>query len=102
ENPTIRYRLTSREIAPGADGALTVTLKGLLTLAGQEREVSMVAGAAQEPDGRYRVTGSAELNMREFGIKPPSLMLGTMKVHEKVIVRYEIVLNPATVVTAAR
>ena len=101
ENPTIGYRLTSREIAPGVDGALTVTLKGMLTLAGQERELSMVAGAVQEPDGRYRVTGSAELNMKEFGIKPPSLMLGTMKVHDKVVVRYEILLNRATAVVSA-
>lgn len=103
DNPTIQYRLTSREIAPGADGALTVTLKGMLTLAGQEKEVSMVAGAVQDADGRFRITGSAELRMTEFGIKPPSLMLGTMKVHDKVVVRYEIVLNRETaVVTAVR
>jgi polyisoprenoid-binding protein YceI len=102
-NPTIRYRLTSHEVATGADGALTVTLKGMLLLAGQEKELSMVANAAQDPDGRYRIMGSAELRMTEFGIKPPSLMLGTMKVHDKVVVKYEILLNPQmTVMTAAR
>lgn len=102
ENPVIRYRLTSQEIAAGASGELSVTLKGLLTLAGQEKEITMVAGAVQEADGRYRVTGSTELRMTEFGIKPPSLMLGTMKVHDKVVVKYDIVLNPATVVSATQ
>lgn len=103
EFPTIGYRMLAQEITTGAEGALTATVKGILTLAGQEKEIPMTASVQQDADGRYRIAGSAELKMTEFGIKPPSLMLGTMKVHDKVLVRYEIVLNPSTVaVSSAR
>jgi hypothetical protein len=32
--------------------------------------------------------------MSEFGVKPPSLMLGTMKVGDLITVSYDLVLNP--------
>jgi hypothetical protein len=31
--------------------------------------------------------------MKEFGLKPPSLMLGTMKVRETVNVKFELLLQ---------
>ncbi len=40
--------------------------------------------------------------MTEFGVKPPTLMLGTMKVHDKVVVRYEILLARGMPVAAAQ
>jgi polyisoprenoid-binding protein YceI len=102
DNPVIRYRMTSREIAPRADSSgLTAKLTGTLSMAGREREIEMTADAVQEANGRYRVTGSEELRMTEFGIKPPSLMLGTLKVHDKVVVRYEVVLTNPDVAAAA-
>lgn len=94
ESPLIRYRMTSHEFVSREDGALTLNLTGLLTLAGQEREIVMVADAVRDSTGRYVIIGSEELDMREYGIKPPTLMLGTLKVRDKVIVRYEIVLSP--------
>jgi polyisoprenoid-binding protein YceI len=96
ENPVINFRMTSRELAPGPDGALTVTLNGLLLLAGAEKEISMTATAAQNSSGQYAVTGSHELKMTEWGVKPPSLMLGTMRVRDNVVVKFEIVLARET------
>lgn len=103
ENPVIRYRMTSREVVTRPGGGLTINLTGMLTLAGREKEIAMTAEAVRDSTGRYRVTGSEELRMTDFGIKPPTLMLGTMKVHDKVIVRYDILLTPETPpVTAVR
>ncbi len=100
EHPTISYRLTSHEVRPRAEGGLAVTMTGALTLAGKAREISMTADAVPDSGGRFRITGSEELVMSEFGVKPPTLMLGTMKVHDKVVVRYEIVLTPAPAIAA--
>jgi polyisoprenoid-binding protein YceI len=102
EHPVIRYRMTSHEIVPRADGSLTVELVGTLTLAGREKEIAMTAEAVRDSSGRYRITGSEELNMSEFGIKPPTLMLGTLKVHDKIVVRYEVVLASPRAVAAGR
>jgi polyisoprenoid-binding protein YceI len=96
--PTIHYRMTARDLAAGANGGLTVSLVGKLTIAGAERPITMNAEATQDSSGRYRISGRHELLMTEFGVKPPSLMLGTMKVRDKVVVRYEILLaRPADV-----
>ena len=39
------------------------------------------------------MTGTHEVRMTEFGLKPPKLMLGTMKVDEKIKVGFEIALK---------
>ena len=43
--------------------------------------------------GVLRVTGRYELNMKEYGIKPPSLMMGTMRVRERVKVGFDLLLK---------
>ncbi|HJR62764.1 MAG TPA: YceI family protein [Gemmatimonadaceae bacterium] len=96
ENPVINFRMTARELTPGPDGALTVNLAGLLLIAGAEKEISMTANAVQNASGQYAVTGKYELKMTEWGVKPPSLMLGTMRVREDVVVNFEIVLARET------
>jgi polyisoprenoid-binding protein YceI len=101
ENPVINFRMTSRELVPGPDGALTVNLKGLLLIAGAEKEISMTANAAQNASGQYAITGSHQLKMTEWGVKPPSLMLGTMRVRDDVVVKFEIVLARETGPAAA-
>lgn len=93
EHPVISYRMTSHEDAVTPEGALAVTLHGTLSIAGQEKEITILATVAQDSIGRYRVSGSHELDMTEWGVKPPRLMFGTLKVHDKVIVRFELLLG---------
>lgn len=95
EHPVIQYRMTSHESALTGDGALAVTLTGTLAIAGQEKEITLTATVVQDTTGQYRVSGSHELDMTEWGVKPPRLMFGTLKVHDKVTVRYEILLSAA-------
>jgi hypothetical protein len=40
------------------------------------------------------VQGVHELNMTEWGIRPPRLMLGTLRVHEDVQVHFDLLLSP--------
>jgi hypothetical protein len=55
-------------------------------------EIDAIATPAD--NGGLRVKGSKEFLMSEFGVKPPSLMLGTMKVRDKVKVNFDVVLRP--------
>ena len=91
-HPTIEFRLSGYEVARGGDG-VQGTLTGTLALAGQQKTISIPAQARAGGDGVLRVTGAHELNMREYGIKPPTLMLGTLKVDEKVVVRFDLALR---------
>ena len=92
DNPVIRYRMTSHEVIPRADGGLTVNMSGTLAMAGRQKEITMTADAVEDSSGGYRITGSESLRMTEFGVKPPTLMLGALKVHDEVVVRFDIVL----------
>ncbi|HEX6373038.1 MAG TPA: YceI family protein, partial [Longimicrobium sp.] len=76
QNHTIRFRATSVAVTP--QGAVRMT--GPLTIAGQSREVT-INGTAARQSGKLRVTGSKQINMTEYGVTPPRLMAGTMRVN---------------------
>lgn len=99
--PAVEFRLASYDAAPitaGVEG----TLRGTLTLGGAARPVTITARAAAVPDGALRVTGACELHMTEFGLKPPTLMLGTLKVDERVVVNFDLILKSGAVAALER
>jgi polyisoprenoid-binding protein YceI len=92
QSPTIRFRATSVRVTPsGAEG--TVVMTGQLTLAGQTRDVTVNGTAVREGTG-LRVRGTEQLTMTDFGVQPPRLMAGTMRVHAPVTVGFDVVLRP--------
>lgn len=92
QNPTIRFRATSVRVTPsGSEGAVAMT--GQLTIAGQTRDVTVNGTAVREGTG-LRVRGTEQLTMTDFGVQPPRLMAGTMRVHAPVTVGFDVVLRP--------
>ena len=91
QNPTIEFKVATYDLAKTADG-VKGTLTGTLKLGATERPISVAAQGKKDGDG-LRVTGVHELNMKEFGLKPPTLMMGTMKVNEKVKVGFDLLLK---------
>lgn len=89
-NPNIRFRLAGLQAAQG-EGA--VRMNGTLSIAGTERPVSIDATVAQADGGQLRVRGQKTFPMTEFGVTPPSLMMGTMKVRDPVTVHFDVVLK---------
>lgn len=92
ENPSISFKLDSYELAKGSDSTAG-TLSGTLKLGGVEKPVVLAVNLKDVGPGAVRVTGQYELNMRDYQLKPPSLMLGTMKVREKVKVGFDLLLK---------
>ena len=92
EFPTVVFRATSYDLARTSD-SVAVTLNGSLTLGGVEKPMTVKAVAKAGDNGTLVISGTREVRMTEFGLKPPSLMLGTMKVDEKLTVGFEVVLK---------
>ena len=91
--PELRFRATSVSVTPtGADEG-TVAMQGTLAIAGQERPVTINGTVARE-NGQLRVRGSKRITMTEWGVRPPSLMLGTMKVAPAATVGFDVILKP--------
>lgn len=92
QHPTIQFALASYELS-GDDQGMLATMKGSLTLGGVTKSIEMKARTVEDQAGMLRVTGSHSLRMTEYGIKPPSLMLGTMKVGDQVKVNFDLYLK---------
>jgi polyisoprenoid-binding protein YceI len=93
-NKSIQYRIAKWELTPRGDDEGSVTTSGTLVIAGAEKPVSVDLTAKRAAQGTWQLKGSKTIRMTEWGVKPPSLMLGTMKVHDPVTVRFELVLEP--------
>ena len=92
EHPTIGFRISSYEVAKGAGGA-DGTAIGQLTLGGVTKSITVTAHATPDAAGALRLTGTYPLRMTEFGLKPPSLMMNTMKVTDDVKVNFDLLLK---------
>ena len=92
ENPTVVFRAEAYDLVRSND-SVAVTMTGSLTLGGVEKPITIKAQAKPGANGALVVSGTREVRMTEFGLKPPSLMLGTMKVDERVTVGFEVVLK---------
>jgi len=95
KHPSVRFVLNKYSIAPEAAKGDTVAIQaeGLLTVAGQERPISLAARAYPAAQGVW-LEGSEKLLMSEYGIKPPKMFLGTLKVHDPITVHYRLFLIP--------
>lgn len=92
EFDSITFSVRDYTLAP-ADSGMSVTMTASLTLGGVTKDVTVSALAKAGPEGTLQLTGTHELSMRDYGLKPPSLMLGTMKVHDKVTVGFDLLLK---------
>lgn len=92
EHPVISFRLDSYELSRSAEQT-TGALTGALSIGGVERPVVLPVVLQNAGDGALRVLGTHDLNMRDFNLVPPSLMLGTLKVRERVKVGFDLLLK---------
>ena len=91
EYKTIEFRLSDYDVARGADG-IAGTINGTLVLGGVTKPVAIKAEGKPE-NGMLHVTGSYDLNMTDYGLKPPTLMFGRIKVGQTVKVNYDLLLK---------
>lgn len=92
DHPTIEFKLDSYDLVSGASN-VSGTLQGTLQIGGTTKPVSIAAQATTSDDGVLHLTGEYDVHMKDFDLKPPSLMLGAMKVNEKVQVHFDLLLK---------
>lgn len=90
EHKDIVFSLKRMSGTPGALSAI-----GLLRIAGVEREVTLPLKTVRKGDG-LAVSGTVDVLMTDYGIKPPTAMLGMVKADPKIKVTFEILLGLVT------
>jgi hypothetical protein len=80
---------------PMTDGiATTLEVTGTLTIAGVERPVRITVLGDRLPDGTLRARGTLPILMTDFGVKPPRPWGGILKTANKVLIQFEIFVDP--------
>lgn len=85
----ITFRLVRLEAKPALRAV------GMLKIAGVEREVAFDLKTAASPTA-LTISGQVPLLMTDYGIKPPTAMLGMLKTDPKIVVKFETVLALST------
>lgn len=92
QHPNIEFRVADYAVASSVGEVTPITVKGTLVVAGIERETELALETQVTPEG-LSVTGGKELLMTDFGIKPPSFMLGALKTDNKVVIRFSLLFT---------
>lgn len=81
-------------IQPPEDGADTYTgeVEGTLSITGTKRDVPLTLSVVPGSGDDLRLVGSKELNIKDFGIKPPTVMW-TITVYKDITVHLDLLLN---------
>ena len=98
--PDIKYVLTTYEIdktRTTADAFVALT-KGELTVAGQTKTIEMPLTTLRRDGGSMKGEGSVALKITDFGIKPPTAMLGALKTKDDIQISFTVLLDKSTVV----
>lgn len=91
EFPEIRFKTDKYDLI---DNGKAVKTAGELTIAGVTKPVQIEAKLMPVPEGGTRVMGQINVNMTDFGVKPPSLFFGSMKVAQSVNIHFDTVVPP--------
>lgn len=97
EHPTIEFRVEHAEVIaePSSPAAWArVRATGRLRLAGVERPLALEAEGRRLRSGRVRIRGEHALLMTDFGVDPPSGLLGMVRAHDRVVARFDLVATP--------
>ncbi|HYV48146.1 MAG TPA: YceI family protein [Myxococcaceae bacterium] len=95
DHPQIHFELKSYQLTPAQGGKAKLAIDGALTMGGATKAIHIDAVATELPVGKIRVTGEYALDMKDYGLKPPELFFGAMRVDPRVVVGFELTL-PAT------
>lgn len=89
EYPSIAFQVDSYELA--TDSARTrVVMRGTLALGGVTQAITVNAQATVDSGEVLRVRGTYDVRMGQFGLKPPTLFFGSLKVGDRVTVGFDL------------
>lgn len=96
----ISFKLSSAVVTPQGGSKYVITAQGLLTISGVTRGLTLVANTEILADGTVAIAGSKVIKMSEFGITPPSFMLGALKTGDKITIDFALKFNEPKLLTA--
>ena len=92
-HPFITFTFSRSQVTVDAAKNINIKAPGQLTMAGTTRALTVEARGKVWANGDLQLAVSQKLNMTEFNMKPPTAMMGAIKVGESVTVVVNLVLH---------
>jgi len=89
KNPTITFVMKTYQATPKGD-AYEAVITGLLTVNGVEKELKAEATMTQDGKGGLKAVGSAAMKMTDFGVKPVTALMGTIRTGDAITVKFDL------------
>lgn len=84
---TVAFQLGSATVTGQTGNKFSLSLKGNLTIAGTSKPVTLAATGTQQ-NGLIRFEGKYALKQTDYGVDPPTALLGRLKTGDEVTVRF--------------
>ena len=88
-NPTITFVMRTYNATPAGETYAAV-ITGLLTVNGVEREVTAEAVMTADGKGGLKAAGTSALKMTDFGVKPVTALMGTIRTGDAITVKFDL------------
>lgn len=89
KHKNITFTMTSGTVTATGSNAFQVKATGRLTIAGATRQTTIAATGQFNPsDKSVTFNGSTTFKMTVYDVKPPTVMMGTIKTGDEIIVSY--------------
>ncbi len=91
--PNITFKLSEVNSLQIGNEEINVAITGDLTMAGVTRKIALKSSGKITKSGLYQFKGSIGLKMTDFKMKPPTAMLGVMKVGDAITLKFDATFN---------
>jgi len=89
KHKNITFTMTSGTVTPSGNNTFQVKATGNLTIAGTTKQTTITANGQFNPsDKSIAVTGATKFKMTAYNVKPPTVMMGTIKTGDEITVDY--------------
>jgi polyisoprenoid-binding protein YceI len=89
----IVFTALSSKVTPGTGNQFNVSSSGSLAIVGVAKPVVLTAVCQVKEDGSVTCTGTNKLKMSDYGIKPPTYMLGALKTGDALTIDFTMVVR---------
>lgn len=93
KSPNISFTAASATVTAVNATDFSVKAVGKLNIAGAPLDAEIVATGKVNADKSITITGAKKISMKEFGMTPPSFMMGTIKTGNEVTLKFDLKLT---------
>ncbi len=90
---TIDYHMKSIQAIKNTRDGFTATMEGDLTVAGITKNISVDFSGKKMSNGKFEISGSKDMKMSTFNVKPPSALMGALQTDDNITIEFRFSLN---------